>query len=40
MHDSREDGVDSDEADMTDLVVRSGINGLSIEYRPPKQIYW
>ena len=34
---SKEDMLDSDDNDERDLVVRAGFNGLSIEYRPPKQ---
>ena len=38
---SKEDVLDvEEETDMTDLVVRTGFNGLSIEYRPVRQKYW
>ena len=38
---SKEDALDvEEEADVTDLVVRTGFNGLSIEYRPVRQKYW
>ena len=37
---SKDDLIDSEDGDMSDLVLRAGFHGLSVEYRPSRQQYW